>query len=70
VPEADPSTVLGVSEEVLAAVGAERDAASPPDEKPRDPRSNEKRELAEHKAPVTTEYVRGQGKKKRKKRKK
>ena len=69
VPEADPATVLGVSEEALAVVSAEREAA-PPDEKPRDPRSNEKRELAEHKAPVTTEYVRGQGKSKRKKRKK
>ncbi len=68
VPEADAATVLSVSDEVLAEVGAERES-TPPDEKPRDPRSNEKRELAEHKAPVTTEYVRGQGKTKRKQRK-
>jgi preprotein translocase subunit SecF len=68
VPEADAGTVLSADPEVLAAIAAGEAEVDRPAETPRDPRSGEKRELAEHKAPVTTEYVRGQGKKKRRKR--
>jgi preprotein translocase subunit SecF len=70
VPEADPTTALSAGDEVLADVAAGRVDEPPTDEvveEPRDPRAEAP--PAATRAPVTTEYVRGQGKKKRSQRK-
>lgn len=63
VPEADPDTVLGLDQQVYEDVRDEM-AAAVAAEGPRDPREERPKE-----PPVTTEYVRGQGKRKRRKRK-
>jgi preprotein translocase subunit SecF len=67
VPEADPTTALSAGDAVLADVAAGRgeEAVADAPEAPRDPRA----EAPASRAPVTTEYVRGQGKTKRSKRK-
>jgi preprotein translocase subunit SecF len=68
VPEADPTTALSAGDAVLAEVAAghgDEVAGDGPADEPRDPRA----EAPSSRAPVTTEYVRGQGKQKRSKRK-
>jgi preprotein translocase subunit SecF len=67
VPEADPDTALGVDEAILADVVADegRSGASTDPDGPIDPGVTG----PASRAPVTTEYVRGRGKKKRSQRK-
>jgi preprotein translocase subunit SecF len=60
VPEADPTTALSAGDAVLAEVAAGDDHPAPAEARARDPR-----EAPVSRAPVTTEYVRGRGKKKR-----
>jgi preprotein translocase subunit SecF len=72
VPEADPNTALSAGSAVLAEIAAgehEREAGDDPQVATRAAGSGPAAEGPVSRAPVTTEYVRGRGKKKRSQRK-